>query len=134
MKQHMELHHGEKINQPCPHCGIIFTNETKLSRHINDEHTGNNAITEPCPHCGKTFKRKAMNRHIMFLHTPDHLKPFVCQICKKGFVHKLAFSDHMNIHLGLRPYNCEFCNATFNNHSNKRMHERTTHHGYKRTK
>ena len=134
MKQHMELHHGEKINQPCPHCGVVFSNETKLSRHINDEHTGNNAITEPCPHCGKCIKRKAMNRHIMYLHTPDHLKPYVCQICKKGFVYKLAFSDHMNIHLGLRPYNCEFCNATFNNHSNKRMHERTTHHGYKRTK
>ena len=78
--------------------------------------------------------RKYMSSHMMRFHTPDNLKPFVCKICTKGFLYKNQIDDHMNIHYGLKPHKCKYCDQTFANVSNKLAHQRSTHEGIKRKK
>ena len=75
-----------------------------------------------------------MKHHTLVHHTPDHLMPFVCKFenCTKGFVFKGALEQHMNIHLGIKPHKCKYCDAAFADIGNKRMHERCAHEGHKR--
>lgn len=37
-----------------------------------------------------------------------------CTICKKQFAHIGALTSHMHIHSNCRPYECRYCNRTFN--------------------
>jgi KRAB domain-containing zinc finger protein len=52
--------------------------------------------------------------HIFTHHTANDMKPYVCEVCSKGFGSKKSHREHMNIHNGLRPYGCKFCSSTFN--------------------
>ena len=52
---------------------------------------------------------------------------------KKGFATQARMNTHMNIHTGNKPYVCKYCGRGFADNGNARMHERTTHEGYKRT-
>ena len=38
----------------------------------------------------------------------------------------------MNIHTGAKPYECSYCGRGFTDDSNRRMHQKTAHEGYKR--
>lgn len=38
----------------------------------------------------------------------------------------------MNIHTGNKPYKCDYCGRGFADDGNRRMHQKTTHEGYKR--
>ena len=51
---------------------------------------------------------------------------------KKGFATQARMNTHMNIHTGNKPYVCKYCGRGFADNGNARMHERTTHEGYKR--
>ena len=78
--------------------------------------------------------KKALKLHILTIHTPDHLKPWRCSRCTKGFTEKGRLADHMNVHLGIKPHNCEQCGQSFSNDSNKRAHIKSVHMGLKRSK
>jgi len=68
-------------------------------------------------------------------HTPEHEKPFVCDICipVKGFAIENAYEDHMNIHKGIKPHVCKLCpNVGYANRANLVAHDRATHQGKKR--
>ena len=67
------------------------------------------------------------------VHLEDHLRPFICQICKKGFAERGKLTTHMNLHTGLKPHVCKYCGKAFADSGNKRMHERTVHEGFKRS-
>ncbi|KRZ15021.1 Zinc finger protein [Trichinella zimbabwensis] len=49
-----------------------------------------------------------------------------CHLCGKRFKGRLQFSDHINIHLGIRPFRCNKCNKCYNNrgayHNHMRIH------------
>ena len=129
MKRHLEIwHQKEESPKTCEHCGIVFNNDRRLKEHIASAHS----LKKPCEICGKTMRSKDTRYHMLAFHTPDHLMPFVCQICKKGFVWKSKLDTHVNSHLGLKPFKCHYCEKTFADTANKRMHERCTHEGYKR--
>ena len=131
---HSKIQHGEKDPQTCSHCGLECNNKFHLKEHVRSKHLGRNATPTPCPLCGKGIKGGNMRNHTLVHHTPDHLMPFVCKQCHKGFPYKRHLEMHMNAHLGLKPFKCKYCEASFSDVSNRRMHERTTHEGYKRSK
>ena len=49
-----------------------------------------------------------------------------------GFAVRKNFEQHMNIHTGAKPFTCNYCGRGFADDGNRRMHQKTTHEGYKR--
>ncbi|KRY14185.1 Zinc finger protein [Trichinella patagoniensis] len=49
-----------------------------------------------------------------------------CTFCGKKFKGRVQFSDHINIHFGIRPFQCKKCNKCYNNrgayHNHMRIH------------
>ncbi|KRX84779.1 Zinc finger and SCAN domain-containing protein 23 [Trichinella sp. T6] len=49
-----------------------------------------------------------------------------CSFCGKKFKGRVQFSDHINIHFGIRPFQCNKCNKCYNNrgayHNHMRIH------------
>jgi hypothetical protein len=41
------------------------------------------------------------------------MKPHVCPLCKKTFVHSSSLSSHLRLHRGDKPHSCEYCGKTF---------------------
>ena len=120
--------HGIAKSVSCKQCHKIFNHKIALASHIKKVHQ-----KIPCTFCGKSFEPVVrLKHHITSVHTEEHLKPFQCLACQKGFVTKLRLNDHMNIHTGNKPYICKFCQRGFADKGNQRMHEKTTHEGHKR--
>ncbi|KAG8319661.1 hypothetical protein J6590_086781 [Homalodisca vitripennis] len=55
-------------------------------------------------------------------------------MCGKAFARKAEIRDHERTHTGEKPYQCEFCGATFSQRSNLQSHKRATHYDDKRYK
>lgn len=125
-KDHKVRVHAEKTFQ-CPQCLKPMGSEAILRNHFAEVHE-----TGPCPTCGKSVKVRKMRRHVLMYHTKDCDRPFVCQVCQKGFIVKKSFEEHMNTHTGDKPYKCKYCGTGFASSGNQRMHERMSHEGYKR--
>ena len=133
LKRHREVAHGPKQDTAtCEICGAVLKNKFNLQTHMSSSHRKQER--KQCPECGKFFHSRRLNRHILYAHTEDHLKPHVCKICGKGFIEKQSLGDHENIHTGRKPYLCKYgCGKDFADKGNLRMHERTAHEGDKRT-
>ena len=131
MFYHMkEKHSGEAERQLCPHCGKVCKSKVSLTHHIYFAHK-----SFPCEHCGKPQRTPKMyQNHIISMHTPDELKPYKCQYCKKGFARSHQLKEHENIHTNLKPHKCKYCDARFNQQTNRAAHEKTIHMGIKRDK
>ena len=61
----------------------------------------------------------------------DRFKCFIFHSIS-GFVLQKGLDQHMNIHTGNKPYKCDYCGRGFADDGNRRMHQKTTHEGYKR--
>ena len=72
-------------------------------------------------------------RHMSREHEEGRIKPFVCDICNKGFEDKQNYLDHKNIHAGIKPHQCKECPIGFASKANLLMHVKTVHLGLKRT-
>ena len=137
MKRHIETKHSKEHPTKCDLCDKICRSEEHLKHHM-PECTKNGANSKslrlPCPICGKMISASHMKNHNITRHTEEHLKPFVCTECPnlKGFRFKQQYEIHMNIHRGIRPYACKYCKKAFTDKANMRMHERSSHEGYKR--
>lgn len=55
----------------------------------------------------------------------SQLQSYVCQTCNKSFAQKWKLDDHMNLHMGLKPYGCSWpgCSATFSNRGSRTRHQ-----------
>ena len=128
LNAHRQVAHCPLEKWPCGQCDKILDNKGALYAHKKNVHN-----KKPCTTCGKLFNNQHMKEHILANHTEDHLKPFICKVCNKGFSNKLHLKYHMNLHTGEKPYKCKYCGRAFADTGNCRMHERTVHEGYKRS-
>lgn len=72
-----------------------------------------------CEECGEEFlNEKTLRTHQKNKHIP-------CKHCGKKLYSKSNLKDHMNIHLGLKPYKCKFCDVGFANCGALKVHCRT---------
>jgi KRAB domain-containing zinc finger protein len=117
---HLEEHELFK----CPHCPSTFRDKGVYEHHLPLHFDP----TLPCPHCDKMFKTKHyLRNHMRAAHVPDEMKKFVCGQCGKGFTERNTYEGHVNMHLGLKPYRCRYCDMRYQNASNKLNHEKSRH-------
>ena len=92
----------------CEHCGKKSNNQTIHKQHLQ--------LHEPptiqCPNCDlKLHTATYLKRHIKSRHT-QHMQ-FPCTQCGKAFSTEQALNDHMNMHLGIKPYRCRYTRIVF---------------------
>ena len=77
--------------------------------------------------CYKSYKSKFSLQR----HLQGHLKikPFECQFCDKAFALKQYLKDHLNIHTGEKPYKCDFpgCAEAFKQAGLLSLHKKSDH-------
>ncbi|KFM63774.1 Zinc finger and BTB domain-containing protein 46, partial [Stegodyphus mimosarum] len=73
--------------------------------------TKRQASNYSCLYCSYvTYSNAGLQKHLV-KHTGA--RPFVCEICNKGFTQKHNLKLHMLVHSGLKPYVCEICNKSY---------------------
>eukprot|EP00092_Neocalanus_flemingeri_P017432 GFUD01018856.1.p1 GENE.GFUD01018856.1~~GFUD01018856.1.p1 ORF type:complete len:533 (-),score=134.62 GFUD01018856.1:55-1605(-) len=125
LNTHIKYAHSEEVVKvQCPDCGRLFSTTGALKKHSSLH----KPPELPCPICGKLFhNNQYLLRHAMSVHGDSSEKKFKCDLCEKGFDTKPAMDGHKNWHLNLKPYQCRWCERTYQNQSNCNAHERKTH-------
>jgi len=125
LNTHIKYAHSEEVVKvQCPDCGRLFSTTGALKKHSSLHRPPE----LPCPICGKRFhNNQYLLRHAMSVHGDSSEKKFKCDLCEKGFDTKPAIDGHKNWHLNLKPYQCRWCERTYQNQSNCNAHERKTH-------
>ena len=112
---------------PVETCGKTFRRPGELEDHGN-VHKGVKPYACPKEGCTKTFHtRKQLYDHKSKVHKKKH----VCGECGKSFPTPGELSDHMNIHMGVTPYECgvDGCKQTFSTKVQRLTHKRDHHSG-----
>lgn len=88
------IKHHEDIKYTCELCGVEFTRQPNLKRHMKVVHQGIRKYA--CEHCGKTFgKAETLKYHVM-THTGE--RPLECEYCHKRFIQPVALKKHILTH------------------------------------
>ena len=104
----------------CDDCGEKFQCNRDLKCHKEKMHL---KIKFDCSLCGKSFDvERYLDRHMKRVHTSNEERKHKCDQCGKGFACKETYVGHMNMHLGLKPFKCEYCGAAYQNNSNLLAH------------
>ena len=62
-----------------------------------------------CKHCNFSASKRALMKHMK-----THMeKKFKCSWCSKSFLAEQALLNHENVHLGIKPFDCEHCGMEF---------------------
>ena len=126
LESHVSLHAAHRPFS-CSLCGKSFPDSKSFKRHGRVHRNGRIHI---CRHCGKGFVyRFGLTKHQQMVH--GRLKPFVCQICSKGFFTKRDVEVHIRIHTGEKPFHCHLCEKKFTRRVELNVHLRW-HNGEKR--
>lgn len=126
LESHVSLHTGRRPFS-CTLCGKSFPDSKGLKRHGRVHRNGR---IHNCQQCGKGFVyRFGLTKHLQMVHSK--IKPFVCQVCNKGFFTKRDVEAHIRIHTGEKPFHCNLCEKKFTRRVELNVHLRW-HNGEKR--
>ena len=127
VQDHINYYHGHH-RIPCqePGCDVVLKHPDAIKRHMKVHEKFQ------CEECGYTNTKKMLARHKKSVHTQNHLKPYVCKVCNKGFADKQHWADHSNVHTGAKPYHCPHCDMKFASGGTRAGHVRSVHLGKKR--
>lgn len=107
----------------CDVCGLDFRKRNLLSAHV-DEHVANEEGDFQCEVCNRIFTNLRLFRIHRRMHLPQS-KAWVCSTCGKRYSSKNLLEEHMNTHLGVRPYVCGTCGKDFASKYTFKAHEKT---------
>ncbi|CAH8865611.1 unnamed protein product [Trichobilharzia szidati] len=132
LKTHCQLHEPKQLRErfscTMPGCNKVFVTRECLIEHIR-VHTGERPFICDYPGCMHRFARRCN----LFAHKRVHLdknqrRQYHCihAGCNKTFLYSRSLTEHMNVHLGERPYVCEYpgCKKSFTSKSYLYAHRR----------
>ena len=104
----------ERIQHLCKYCGKVFDRKCTLTFHERIHSEGRRFHCNQCP-------RRFLSQHVLSKHQKKvHINPppkpkrdHICQYCGKTFTQQKVLDSHINIHLGIRPFQCKACQHTF---------------------
>ncbi|KAJ8925134.1 hypothetical protein NQ315_001316 [Exocentrus adspersus] len=119
---HMKQAHGARV-YICDVCGQDFRKRNLLSAHL-DEHVAAEEGDFQCEICNRIFSNLRLFRIHRRMHYPQ-TKAWECETCGKKYSSKNLLEEHVNTHLGVRPYVCSLCGKDFASKYTFKAHEKT---------
>ncbi|XP_061428132.1 zinc finger and BTB domain-containing protein 17-like isoform X2 [Lethenteron reissneri] len=102
----------------CSACALQFSRQTEFVVHM----AGHNGLEVlPCTVC----KKLCVGQEALERHTKAH--KHVCEICGKNFTSSNNLTQHMNLHLDVRPYKCQYCDVAFHRNNSLWSHIKARH-------
>ncbi|KAK4473812.1 hypothetical protein MN116_003146 [Schistosoma mekongi] len=74
-----------------------------------------------------SFPKARIDSHLMHHKSSITVSGNVCNICNAKFTKKSDLRYHLNVHFGIRPYECDKCYRRFMKHSQLRQHKFKVH-------
>lgn len=112
--------HIEPASFKCDICDKVFTERSKLQRHLR-VHTDRRPFK--CDICQKSFSQPSLLSKHKKIHFGE--KPFKCDHCGKGFSESGNLNRHLRTHTGEKPYCCKICGKAFSQASHVNKHLKT---------
>ena len=82
----------------------------------------------PCGQCGKNFARKALlNEHLAEVHGDNKARKMQCKVCNKWMSNAKIMEGHHNMHMGTKPFKCDFCEKSYRTRGNMAAHRKEVH-------
>ncbi|XP_077504962.1 PR domain zinc finger protein 14-like isoform X1 [Amblyomma americanum] len=101
----------------CGACGELFSAQDLLEKHRRRKHPQRPEGRHRCAHCPYSSDRKPnVVRHVW---TQTGWRPFLCQVCGKGFARLDHLTGHQLVHSGEGLHECPECGQRFSQASNQ---------------
>lgn len=123
LKYHLKTHTGTKTIS-CPFCQLKFMANGNLQSHIRTVHS--TVRPYACSECEQSFTRGYhLKRHITSIHQKK--RDFECGVCNRRFLQQSHLTQHAWQHTGIKPFQCEQCEASYTSRSALNKHLRSVH-------
>ena len=127
LERHMKTHDTENVfKSTCSFCEGKYKTEDSLKYHMKRAHTREK--THVCNICQRKFPFPYDLKQHQATHETKPLAEYLeCDKCPKKLKTKACLELHKLMHLGIKPYKCDFCDKKFRQAAHKRTHQRLIH-------
>ena len=116
-------HLREHSDYNCRHCGSEFKDRNQMLYHVKTMHDGRQFA---CRQCQRSYSSKGgLTEHVKKMH--NNLTRYRCETCRKGFMNRSLYYDHVAAHTGVKRHTCSMCEMRFTNKCTLKTHVKRFH-------